>query len=104
MAAIDFPNSPAINDLVVRGGYTWQWNGSTWKKIVGGGASSSASTFYGAKFTPASGRLEIDYNDLDDGTSGVSYDPSNYEDWFIASQTGGLNFTFDNHHLVMETN
>ena len=104
MAAIDFPNSPTINQLVIRGGYTWIWNGQTWKKVVGGGASTSISTFYGAKFTPSSGRLQIDYDDLDDGTSGNSFVHSDYEDWFIASQAGGLNFTFDNHHLVMETN
>jgi hypothetical protein len=34
MAAIDFPNSPTLNQLVVRGGYSWQWNGTVWKKVL----------------------------------------------------------------------
>ena len=30
MAAIDFPNSPAIGDTHTAGGTTWQWNGTVW--------------------------------------------------------------------------
>lgn len=30
MAAIDFPNSPAVNDLFTVDNRTWKWNGSTW--------------------------------------------------------------------------
>lgn len=36
MAAIDFPNSPALNDTFVAGGYTWKWNGTTWRKVNAG--------------------------------------------------------------------
>lgn len=28
--AIDFPNSPSVNDLYTAGGKTWQWNGTYW--------------------------------------------------------------------------
>lgn len=30
MAAIDFPNSPSLNDTFTASGTTWVWNGSTW--------------------------------------------------------------------------
>ena len=28
--AINFPNSPSINDIHSYGGYSWEWNGSSW--------------------------------------------------------------------------
>lgn len=31
MPAIDFPNSPAVNDTFTVGDITWKWNGSTWQ-------------------------------------------------------------------------
>lgn len=34
MAAIDFPNSPTSGDIVIRGGFSWQYNGTVWKKIL----------------------------------------------------------------------
>jgi hypothetical protein len=39
MAAIDFPNSPTLNQMVQRGGYSWQWNGTVWKKVVVAGTA-----------------------------------------------------------------
>ena len=30
MAAIDFPNSPAIGDTHTVGGTTWEWDGTVW--------------------------------------------------------------------------
>lgn len=30
MAAIDFPNSPLVNDLFTAAGTTWKWDGTTW--------------------------------------------------------------------------
>ena len=36
MAAIDFPNSPTLNQQVTRGGFLWQWNGEVWRKINAG--------------------------------------------------------------------
>jgi hypothetical protein len=33
MTAIDFPNSPAIDDLFTQGDITWQWDGSVWKGL-----------------------------------------------------------------------
>ena len=28
--ALDFPTSPALNEIYSYGGYSWQWNGSAW--------------------------------------------------------------------------
>lgn len=36
MAAIDFPNSPTLNQQVTLGGFLWQWNGEVWRKINAG--------------------------------------------------------------------
>ena len=38
--AINFPNSPSVNDIHVSGANRWQWNGSSWTRI--GGISSDA--------------------------------------------------------------
>ena len=37
--AIDFPNTPAVNDTHVVGNITWTWTGSAWAILssVGGG-------------------------------------------------------------------
>ena len=29
--AIDFPNSPTVNDTHTSAGVTWKWDGTTWK-------------------------------------------------------------------------
>jgi hypothetical protein len=33
MPAIDFPNSPAVDDTFTVGSITWKWNGSTWESV-----------------------------------------------------------------------
>lgn len=33
MAAIDFPNSPAVNDTHTVGSRTWKWNGVAWNLV-----------------------------------------------------------------------
>ena len=33
MAAIDFPNSPEVDDLFTQGDITWQWDGTVWKGL-----------------------------------------------------------------------
>jgi hypothetical protein len=33
MTAIDFPNSPSVNDTHTVGDRTWKWNGSQWKVV-----------------------------------------------------------------------
>jgi hypothetical protein len=35
MAAIDFPNSPSLNDLFTAGSRTWKWDGISWTMLSG---------------------------------------------------------------------
>jgi hypothetical protein len=34
MPAVDFPNSPAVNDTFAVGERTWKWTGTTWDAVV----------------------------------------------------------------------
>jgi hypothetical protein len=34
MAAIDFPNSPEINDTHVVGNRSWKWTGAIWESVA----------------------------------------------------------------------
>ena len=36
--ALNFPNSPSLNDFFVAGGRRWQWNGTAWQRIPDPGA------------------------------------------------------------------
>lgn len=42
--AINFPNSPAVNDIHSYGGYSWQWNGSSWESLGVQGFTTPGST------------------------------------------------------------
>ena len=35
--ALNFPNSPALNDIYEANGTRWQWDGSSWVRIVSAG-------------------------------------------------------------------
>jgi hypothetical protein len=56
MTAIDFPNSPSVNDTFIAAGKTWLYNGSSWTllgvSLISTGSSynldgGTASTVYG---------------------------------------------------------
>lgn len=36
MATINFPASPAVNDVYTQNGATWQWDGTSWTAPTGG--------------------------------------------------------------------
>lgn len=40
--AINFPNTPALNDIYTVGGTSWKWDGTSWNIVTG---DSPASTF-----------------------------------------------------------
>ena len=40
MAALNFPNSPSVNDIHTENGVSFKWNGTIWKKV---GASVAPS-------------------------------------------------------------
>ena len=33
MAALNFPNSPSVNDIHTENGVSFKWNGTIWKKV-----------------------------------------------------------------------
>ena len=42
--AINFPNSPSVNDIHSEGGVRWKWNGSSWTRANGGAAVTDTIT------------------------------------------------------------
>jgi len=42
MSALNFPNSPALNDIYAANGRRWKWNGNTWIRIPDPGAQGTA--------------------------------------------------------------
>jgi hypothetical protein len=48
MAAIDFPNSPAVNDTFTVAGKTWIWTGDVWN--IAPIVSSASAVYFGANF------------------------------------------------------
>ena len=44
MSAIDFPNSPSVNDLFTSGLQTWIWTGTTWNLVVSTVVGSTGPT------------------------------------------------------------
>ncbi len=52
--AIDFPNSPSVNDLYTAGGKTWQWNGTYWAAYGTGPVLRTSDT---APVSPNNGDL-----------------------------------------------
>jgi hypothetical protein len=54
MTAIDFPNSPSVNDTFTASGRTWQWDGTVWNMV--------AATVTGP--TGPTGPANVDYSFL----------------------------------------
>lgn len=52
MAAIDFPNSPSVNDQFTAAGKTWVWTGTSWDAVEASAGS-----------TPGGSDTEIQFND-----------------------------------------
>ena len=38
MAALNFPNNPALNDIYHANGSSWKWDGDRWRRIADPGA------------------------------------------------------------------
>lgn len=47
MAALDFPTSPAVNDIYSANGKSWKWDGTSW--VAQSSAFSGFSGFSGYK-------------------------------------------------------
>lgn len=63
--ALDFPNSPSLNDTYTESGRTWQWNGTAWEAVTAGITPGSISQdklapgVGGGLSTPAEGAILI---------------------------------------------
>ena len=44
MPAIDFPNSPSVNDTHTVGNRVWKWNGTVWEVVRSTGPYSTGPT------------------------------------------------------------
>ena len=42
--AINFPNSPSVNDIHSEGGVRWKWNGSSWTRASGAAVTDTLTT------------------------------------------------------------
>lgn len=58
--AIDFPDSPSVNDTFAVGGRTYTWNGTQWKRVDAEVASVSPSLTVTGDFTADTDTLVVD--------------------------------------------
>jgi hypothetical protein len=65
MPALDFPNTPAVNDTFTNGIQTWKWDGISWNIIPSVGVGN-AQVYVGsdAPATPIEGKLWWDTDDV----------------------------------------
>jgi hypothetical protein len=73
--AIDFPNSPALNDEFTSGDRTWKWDGSSWILLVVGGAVGPTGPQGPQGETGATGPQGIQGETGPAGPQGVQGDP-----------------------------
>jgi len=98
--AIDFPNTPAVNDVYTSGSFSWKWDGQSWTSYTtgsgGGGGSisvtnetASSSSYYPALSTITTGTLST----INVSSTKLTFTPS----------TGTLNATVFNSLSDRET-
>ena len=91
MTAINFPNSPSINDLHTVGDITWRWTGVAWETV--------SSEFFGIPAGGATGQVltKIDGDDYNtEWQDNTSYSAiSDLTDTTITSPVGGQTLLYD---------
>ena len=95
MAAIDFPNSPSVNDVFTSGLQTWIWTGTAWNLVVSPvigatgptGPSGAASTVAGP--TGATGAFSI--------SSATPPSSADEGDAWFNSETGQIFIYYDSY-------
>ena len=60
--ALNFPNSPSVDDTFTDGTTTWQWDGTSWNVVAGAGISAEAPDVF-KTFTADSGTTTADAED-----------------------------------------
>jgi hypothetical protein len=101
MAAIDFPNSPTLNQTFTASNRTWKWNGSKWETVasttIAPTAHASSHTSGGSDaVTIAQSQVTNLTTDLA-GKAATSHTHTfaNITDVNITSPTNGQSLTYD---------
>ena len=97
MAALNFPNSPSLNDTHTENGVTFKWNGAAWDRLGDIGAQGSAGAA-GAQGAAGAAGAQGATGPVAGSSSQVVYkDGSN-------NPSGSANFTFDGTNLSVSGN
>ena len=97
MAALNFPNSPSLNDTHTENGVTFKWNGAAWDRLGDIGAQGAAGAA-GAQGAAGAAGAQGSTGPVAGSSSQVVYkDGSN-------NPAGSANFTFDGTNLTVSGN
>ena len=100
MAALNFPNSPSLNDTHTENGVTFKWNGAAWDRLgdIGAQGSAGAAGAQGAQGATGSTGSQGATGPVAGSSTQVVYkDGSN-------NPSGSANFTFDGTNLSVSGN
>jgi hypothetical protein len=75
MAAINFPDSPTVNQQVTLGGFLWEWNGDVWRKINAGKSAYAIAVDNGFTGTETEWLESLVGADGADGPAGADGEP-----------------------------
>ena len=82
MAALNFPNSPSLNDTHTENGVTFKWNGAAWDRLgdIGAQGSAGAAGAQGAAGPVAGSSSQVVYKDGSNnpaGSANLTFDGTN---------------------------
>lgn len=97
MPAIDFPNSPTVDDVHTVGGRSWKWDGSTWSRFGGpvGPTGPTGPTGAASTVTGPTGATGPAVASLTGGTVTGSLVDQLEENWNIVATAVPSSFNFD---------
>ena len=100
MAALNFPNSPSLNDTHTENGVTFKWNGAAWDRLGDIGAQGISAGAHLSRCSRCSGKTGAQGSTgpvAGSSTQVVYKDGSN-------NPAGSSNFTFDGTNLTIGGN
>jgi hypothetical protein len=94
--AMDFPNSPSVDDEFSAGGRTWVWTGSVWNLVAGDGVViSDLNDLTDVVITSATSGDFLKYNGSDWVNDPINLSTDTVGD-YVASLTAGTNVSLTN--------
>ncbi len=103
MAALNFPNSPSLNDTHTENGVTFKWNGAAWDRLGDIGAQGSAGAAGAQGAAGAAGAQGAAGAAGATGPVAGSSSQVVYKDG-SNNPAGSSNLTFDGNHLTVGGN